>query len=303
MHPVDSLSLLSAVAAAKAQLIVPILIGPESKIHAAAQQGQIDVTEYEILHAAHSHAAAELAVAMARELHVDALMRGAIAAEELMHFVDSPPGLRTERRFSHVFAADVPSYPRPLFITDAAINIFPSVDEKRDIVQNVIDLLHAVEIALPKVAILSAEEKISARLTSTLDAAVLCKMTERGQITGALLDGPLGFDVAISETAAKSKGIQSSVAGKADVVVVPDLEAGSILVKQLRQLAEAQVAGLILGGRVPIILSSKEDDAIARLASCALALRLVRYKQNSTPQSLHAADAAGKQADQATFSN
>lgn len=302
VHPVDALSLLSAVEAAKAQLIVPILIGPEPKIRAAARQAQIDPSQYEILHTPHSHAAAELAVAMARELHVDALMRGAIAAEELMRFGDCPPGLRTERRFSHVFAADVPSYPRPLFITDTAINIYPNVEEKRDIVQNVIELLHAVGIAVPKIAILAAQEKISARLSSTLDAAVLCKMTERGQITGALLDGPLGFDVAISETAAKSKGVQSPVAGRADVVVVPDLEAGSILIKQLRQLAEAQVAGLILGGRVPVILNSKEDDAIARLASCALALLLVRYKQNFASQSLHAADDPAKEADQAACS-
>jgi phosphotransacetylase/acyl dehydratase len=303
VHPVDALSLLTAIEAAKAHLILPLLIGPEPKLYSAAQQAGLDLSDFEILHTAHSHAAAELAVAMARELHVDALMRGAIAADELMHFANSAPGLRTERRFSHVFAADVPSYPRPLFISDAALNIFPNLEEKRDIVQNVVDLLHTLGIAVPKVAILSAQEQISARLSSTLDAAVLCKMTERGQITGALLDGPLGFDVAISETAAKSKGIQSPVAGHADIVVVPDLEAGSILVKQLRQLAEAQVAGLILGGRVPIILNSQQDDAIARLASCALALRLVRFKQGSTPQSLQAAGSAAKETDQATFSN
>jgi phosphotransacetylase/acyl dehydratase len=303
VHPVDALSLLSAAEAAKAQLIVPILVGPEPRIRAAALQAQIDLSRYEILHTAHSHAAAELAVAMARELHVDALMKGAIAPEELMHFSDCPPGLRTERRFSHVFAADVPSYPRPLFLTDTAINIFPNIEEKRDIVQNAIDLLHGLGVAMPKVAILAAQEEISARLASTLDAAVLCKMTERRQITGALLDGPLGFDVAISETAAKSKGIRSPVAGQPDIVVVPDLEAGSILVKQLRQLAEAQVAGLVLGGRVPIILNSKEDGAFARLASCALALRLVRYKQSSASRSSHTPDDVGKEADQATCSN
>lgn len=303
VHPVDALSLLAAIEAAKAHLIVPLLIGPEPKIHAAAQQARLDLSDFEILHTAHSHAAAELAVAMARELHVEALMRGAIAADELMHFANSAPGLRTERRFSHVFAADVPSYPRPLFITDAALNIFPNLEEKRDIVQNVVDLLHALKIPVPKIAILSAQEAISPRLSSTLDAAVLCKMSERGQITGALLDGPLGFDVAISETAAKSKGISSPVAGHADAVLVPDLEAGSILVKQLRQLAEAQVAGLILGGRVPVILNSNQDDVIARLASCALALQLVRFKQSSSPQFLRSTEAAGKEEDQATFSN
>lgn len=303
VHPVNVLSLLSAIDAANAQLIVPVLIGPEPRIRAAAQQAQIDLTQYEILHTPHSHAAAELAVAMARESHVDALMRGAIAAEELMRFGDSPPGLRTERRFSHVFAADVPSYPRLLFITDTVINTFPNVEDKCNIVQNVVDLLHAVGITLPKVAILAAQEKISARLSSTLDAAVLCKMTERGQITGALLDGPLGFDVAISETAARGEGIRSPVAGQADVVIVPDLEAGCILVKQLRQLAETQVAGLILGGRVPIILNSKEDDTMARLASCALALQFVRNQQSSPSRSSHAADDVRNGADQATCSN
>lgn len=299
VHPVDGLSLLSAVEAAKAQLILPIFIGPENKIRAAAKQVHLDLSEYEILHTAHSHAAAELAVAMARELHVDALMKGAISSEELMHFVDSQPGLRTERRISHIFAADVPSYPHPLFITDAVINIYPTVEEKRDIVQNAIDLLHALGIAIPKVAILSAQEKVSARLTSTLDAAVLCKMADRGQITGGVLDGPLGFDVAISEQAARTKGVSSAVAGQTNIFVVPDLEAGNMLTEQLRQLAEAQVAGLVIGGKVPVILNSRTDDAIARLASCALALLFVRYKQTSSgrPATIDTA------VDQATSSN
>lgn len=300
VHPVDGVSLLSAVEAAKAQLIVPILIGPENRIRAAAKQVHLDLSEYEILHTAHSHAAAELAVAMARELHVDALMKGAIASEELMHFVDSQPGLRTERRMSHIFAADAPSYPHPLFITDAVVNIYPNVEEKRDIVQNAIDLLHALGIALPKVAILSAQETVSARLTSTLDAAVLCKMADRGQITGGVLDGPLGFDVAISAHAAKTKGVASPVAGQTNIFVVPDLEAGHMLTEQLRQLADAQVAGLVIGTKVPIILSTRADDTIARLASCALALLLVRYKQTSSGK---AATMAAAGVDQATSSS
>jgi phosphotransacetylase/acyl dehydratase len=303
VHPVDGLSLLSAAEAARMQLIVPILIGPEPRIRAAAEQVHLDLGAYEILHAPHSHAAAELAVSMARELHVDALMKGAIATEELMHFVDSQPGLRTERRISQVFAADVPSYSRPLFITDAALNTFPNIEEKRDIVQNTIDLLHALGIAAPKVAILSAQETVSARLPSTLDAAVLCKMADRGQITGAILDGPLGFDTAISDVAAKSKGITSLVAGQADIFVVPDLEAGNILVEQLRQLADAQVAGLVLGGKVPIIVNSRQDDMVARLASCALALLLVRRKESLSAQGLVTPEPANKEAHQATFSS
>ncbi len=279
VHPVDGVSLLAAVEAARAKLILPVLIGPEPKIRAAAQQARLDVSEYEIMHTPHSHAAAELAVAMARELHVDALMQGALAGEELMHFVDCSAGLRTERRFSHVCVADVPTYPRPLFITDAVVNIYPTVEEKRDIVQNAIDLLHALDVATPKVAILSAQETISAHLSSTLDAAVLCKMAERGQITGAVLDGPLGFDSAVSEQAAKSKGIVSPVAGQANIFVVPDLEAGNMLTEQLRQLSDALVVGLIVGGKAPIIIS-RTDDMVARLAACTLALLLVRFKKS-----------------------
>ena len=281
VHPVDGLSLLGVREAAKAQLILPVLIGPEPRIRAAAQQVQLDLSAYEILHTAHSHAAAELAVEMATELKVEALMQGSIDSDELMHFVDCKPGLRTERRFSHILAADVPSFSRPLFITDAGLNIYPTVEEKRDIVQNAIDLVHALGVALPKVAILSAQETVSARLPSTLDAAVLCKMADRGQITGALLDGPLGFDVAISEQAAKTKGVVSPVAGQANIFVVPDLEAGNILTEQLRQLADAQVASLVLGGKVPVMLNDRTDDTLARLGSCALALLLVRYRTAS----------------------
>ncbi len=279
VHPVDTVSLLAAVEASRAELIIPILIGPEGKIRAAAQQAEIDLWPYEIVNTEHSHAAAELAVTMAREHKVEALMKGSLHADELMHFVDSQQGLRTERHVSHVYAVDVPSFPRPLFITDAAVNIYPSLDEKRDIVQNAIDLAHALGLAEPKVAILSAQERVSSKLTSTLDAAVLCKMAERGQISGAVLDGPMGFDVAVSAEAAKAKGVVSPVAGLADIFVVPDLDAGNILTEQLEHLADAQVAGVVLGARVPVILTSRSENTLARLGSCALALLLVDHKQ------------------------
>jgi phosphate acetyltransferase/phosphate butyryltransferase len=280
VHPVDALSLLAAIEAAKAGLITPVLIGPESKIRAAAQQAGLDLSPYEMVNTEHSHAAAQLAVAMAREFKVSALIKGSLHADELMHFIDAEHGLRTERRISHVFAVDVPSFPRPLFITDAAVNIYPSLEEKRDIVQNAIDLAHALGLVSPKVAILSAQERVSAKLTSTLDAAVLCKMAERGQITGGVLDGPLGFDVAVSPEAAKTKGIVSPVAGLADIFVVPDLEAGNILTEQLEHLADAQVAGVVLGARVPVIVTSRSENMLARLGSCALALLLVHHKQS-----------------------
>lgn len=279
VHPVDSLALLTAIEAARAQLIIPVLIGPEAKLQAAARQINLDLSMYEVLHTRHSHAAAELAVALARERKVDALMRGSLDRDELMHFVDSPQGLRTDRCISHVFAADVPAYPQPLFITDAALNISPTLEEKHDIVQNAIDLVRALGIAQPRVAILSARETVSARMPSTLDAAVLCKMADRGQITGALIDGPLGFDVAVSEQAAKAKGVVSPVAGQANIFVVPDLESGNMLTKQLEQFADTQVAGLVIGGLVPVIPRRPTNNPLAHLGSCALALALVRYRQ------------------------
>ena len=279
VHPVDSLTLLSAVEAAKANLIVPVFVGPEAKIRAAAEQAQVELSAYEIVPAEHSHAAAEHAVRLAREMKVDALMRGSLHTDELLQFVDSPHGLRTERRFSHVFAIDVPASERALFLTDALVNIAPTLEEKRDIIQNAVNLAHALGLAVPKVAILSSQEIVSSKLGSTLDAAVLCKMADRGQITGAVLDGPLAFDVAISEEAGKAKGVVSPVAGKADIFVVPNLEAGNILAKQLEHLADAQLAGLVLGGRVPIIINGRAENMIARLGSCALALLLVRSKQ------------------------
>jgi phosphate acetyltransferase/phosphate butyryltransferase len=279
VHPVDTVSLLGAVEAARSKLIVPVLVGPENKIRAAAAQAQFALSAYEIVSTERSDAAAEKAVAMARSGEVEALMKGALHTEELMRaVVDHEKGLRTARRISHVFAIDAPGYPRPLFVTDAAINIYPTLADKHDIVQNAIDLAHALGIAQPCVAILSAVETVTESIRSTLDAAALCKMADRGQITGGILDGPLAFDNAVSEEAAKTKGIVSPVAGRADIFVVPDLEAGNMLSKQLEYLAEAEVAGIVLGARVPIILTSRADKSLARLGSCAIALLLARHK-------------------------
>ena len=278
VHPVDTPSLLGAVEAARSKLIVPVLVGPEDKIRAAAEQARIDLSSYEIVSTEHSDAAAQAAVAMARSGRAEALMKGALHTDELMHAVlDHDRGLRTARRMSHVFVIDAPGYPRPLFVTDAAINIYPTLADKHDIVQNAIDLAHALGIAQPRVAILSAVEMVTESIRSTLDAAALCKMADRGQITGGILDGPLAFDNAVSEEAAKTKGIVSPVAGRADIFVVPEFEAGNMLAKQLEYLAEAEVAGIVLGARVPIILTSRADKMLARLGSCAIALLLARH--------------------------
>jgi phosphate acetyltransferase len=287
VHPCDAVSLFGALEAQQAGLIVPVLVGPRAKIIKAAADAGCDLEALEIVDAPHSHAAAERAVALGRECKVEALMKGALHTDELMaSVVDKSGGLRTERRMSHVFALDVPHYPKPLFITDAAVNIAPDLDTKRDIVRNAIDLAHALGIACPKVAILAAVETVSAKMQSTLDAAALCKMADRGQIVGAVIDGPLAFDNAISSEAARSKGIESPVAGQADILVVPDLEAGNMLVKQLVYLADAQAAGIVLGARLPIILTSRADGAQARLASCAIAQLLVRRREPSVPLEL-----------------
>ena len=284
VHPVDTVSLLGALGAAREKLIVPVLVGPEAKIRAAAEQAQLDISPYELISTEHSEAAAALAVAMARAGRVEALMKGALHTDELMRPVfDSDLGLRTARRISHVFVIDACGYPRPLFVTDAAINVYPTLDDKRDIVQNAIDLAHALGIAAPKVAILSAVETVSTKLKSTLDAAALCKMADRGQITGGIIDGPLAFDNAVSEEAAKTKGIVSPVAGQADIFVVPDVEAGNMLAKQLEYLAEAEIAGIVLGARVPVILTSRADKPLARQGSCAIALLLVRRLLKAKP--------------------
>jgi phosphotransacetylase/acyl dehydratase len=283
VHPVDTPSLLGAIEAARAKLILPVLVGPEVKIRAAAAQAGLDLSPYEIVATEHSDAAAAQAVAMARSGKVEALMKGSLHTEELMHaVVDRDLGLRTGRRISHVFAIDAPGYPRPLFVTDAAVNINPTLAEKRDIIQNAIELAHSLGIPQPRVAILSAVETVTESIRSTLDAAALCKMADRGQIIGGILDGPLAFDNAVSAEAAKTKGIVSPVAGHADILVVPDLEAGNMLAKQLEYLAEAQMAGIVLGARVPIILTSRADGTLARLGSCAIALLLARHKTGAT---------------------
>lgn len=272
VHPCDELSLAGALEAKNQGLIEPVLIGPQVKIVAAAEAAERSLEGIELIDVPHSHAAAVKAVDLVRKGGAVAIMKGKLHTDELMDaIVDQAHGLRTERRMSHIFALDVPSYPKPLFITDAAINIYPDLADKRDIVQNAIDLVQALGITEPRVAILSAVETVYPKITSTVDAAALCKMAERGQITGGVLDGPLAFDNAISKSAAATKGIVSEVAGDADILVAPDLDAGNILAKQLIYLAGAESAGIVLGARVPIILTSRADGTLSRLASCALA--------------------------------
>ncbi len=280
VHPVDEASLTGAIEAAREDLMEPVLVGPEAKIRRAAEAANIDIAGYPIVSTEHSHAAADKAVAMARSGEVEALMKGALHTDELMHaVVATETGLRTARRISHVFAIDAPAYPRPLFITDAAVTIYPTLADKRDIVQNAIDLVIALGILTPRVAILSAVETVSPDIRSTIDAAALCKMADRGQITGGILDGPLAFDNAVSLGAARTKGIVSPVAGQADILLVPDIEAGNMLAKQLVYLADAEMAGIVLGARVPIMLTSRSDNTIARLGSCAIALILARHRE------------------------
>jgi phosphate acetyltransferase/phosphate butyryltransferase len=277
VHPVDEASLLGATESFRDGLIEPVLVGPEARIRAASETHGIDISGFEIVAVDHSHAAADIAVAMARAGKVEALMKGALHTDELMSaVVNSATGIRTGRRVSHVFAIDAPSYPRALFITDAAVNIYPTLIDKRDIIQNAIDLARALGILVPRVAILSAVETVSPDIRSTLDAAALCKMADRGQITGGILDGPLAFDNAISIEAARTKGIVSPVAGRPDILVAPDLEAGNMLAKQLVYLADAEMAGIVMGARVPIMLTSRADGALARLGSAAIALLWAR---------------------------
>jgi phosphate acetyltransferase len=283
VHPCDHDSLLGPIEAAKRGLIIPVLVGPEAKIRAAAGAAGVDLSPYRLVSTEHSHAAAEQAVALARAGEVEALMKGSLHTDELMSaVVSSATGLRTARRISHVFIMDVPAYPRPLLITDAAINIYPTLDDKVDIIQNAIDLAHLLGVSEPKVAILSAVETINSKIPSTLDAAVLCKMADRGQITGGILDGPLAFDNAISEAAARTKKIVSPVAGQADILVVPDLEAGNMVGKQLEYFAGADSAGIVLGTRVPIVLTSRADSVRTRLASTAV-LKLVAHGRRAQP--------------------
>lgn len=282
-HPCDAASLNAALDAAAEGLILPILVGPEAKIRAAAEAADADISGCRLEPAPHSHAAAARAVALVRAGEAQLLMKGSLHTDELMHEVLAmETGLRTERRVSHVYVMDVPLYPRPLLITDAAITIAPALEDKRDIVQNAIDLAHILGIAQPRVAILSAVETVTPKIQSTLDAAALCKMADRGQITGGLLDGPLAFDNAISPEAARDKGIVSEVAGRADVLVVPDLASGNMLAKQLTFLAGADAAGVVVGARVPIILTSRADPQSARIASCAVAV-LMAAAQTCAP--------------------
>ena len=271
-HPCDETSLRGAMDAASEGLIEPVLVGPEAKIRGLAAEHGIDLTGRQVVDAPHSHAAAAAAVALIREGKGELLMKGSLHTDELMKEVAaSATGLRTERRISHVFVMDAPGHPDTLFITDAAINIFPTLDDKRDIVQNAIDLWTGIGLGTPKVAILSAVETVTTKIPSTIEAAALCKMAERGQITGGLLDGPLAFDNAIDPEAARIKGIASPVAGHGQILVVPDLEAGNMLAKNLTFLAHADAAGIVLGARVPIVLTSRANSVRTRLASCAVA--------------------------------
>jgi phosphotransacetylase len=279
-HPCDESALSGAIEAARAGLIGPILVGPEAKIRAVAEQHGLELSGCRLVDAAHSHAAAARAVEMVRAGEAEALMKGSLHTDELMAaVVGKETGLRTERRISHAFIMDVPTYRKALVVTDAAINIAPDLMTKVDIVQNAIDMAHAFERDMPKVAILSAVETVTPKIPSTIDAAALCKMAERGQITGGLLDGPLAFDNAISKEAAAIKGINSEVAGDADILIVPDLEAGNMLAKQLSFLANADAAGIVLGARVPIILTSRADTVRARMASCAVAVLLAHARR------------------------
>jgi len=279
-HPCSDAALAAAVEAAKLRLIDPILVGPEKKIRDAAATGGLNIEKLQILDQPHSHAAADKAVELVRRGEAELLMKGSLHTDELMAAVVArETGLRTARRISHVFIMDVPTYHKTLIVTDAAINIFPTLEDKVDIVQNAIDLARSLGLERPKVAILSAVETVNPKIPSTVDAAALCKMADRGQITGGILDGPLAFDNAISAEAAREKGIKSEVAGDPDILLVPDLEAGNILAKQLTFLLGADAAGIVLGARVPIILTSRADTVRARLASCAVAMLLAHARR------------------------
>ena len=283
-HPCDETSLRGAVEAAGDEIITPILVGPQHKIRSVAQAFGIDITPFEIVDTPHSHAAAAKAVELVRAGRAELLMKGSLHTDELMgEVVARETGLRTARRVSHVFIMDVPSYPEPLFITDAAINIFPDLETKADICRNAIDLHLGLGLGTPRVAILSAVETVNPKIPSTIEAAALCKMAERGQIEGGLLDGPLALDNAISPEAARIKSIAGEVAGRAQILVVPDLEAGNMLAKNLSFLAGADAAGVVLGARVPIILTSRADNVRTRMASCAVAALYAHHLAQKQP--------------------
>ena len=281
-HPCDQSSLEGAVDAARLGLIAPILVGPRSRIEATAKQHAIEIAGLPIVDAPFSQASAEQAVAIVREGKAEALMKGSLHTDELMGaVVKRDTGLRTARRVSHCFVMDVPTHPEPLIITDAAVNIAPTLEEKVDIVQNAIDLAHALGAKEVRVAILSAMETVNPKVPSTIEAAALCKMADREQITGALLDGPLALDNAISLESVKIKKLNSPVAGRANVLVVPDLEAGNMLAKSLSFLANADAAGIVLGARVPIMLTSRADSVMTRLASCAVATLMAKARREA----------------------
>ena len=283
-HPCDETSLRGVTEAAEAGIIAPILVGPEAKIEATARQFKLDISKFELVDAPHSEAAAAKSVELIRESKGELLMKGSLHTDELMREVAaSKTGLRTARRISHVFIMDVPTYAETLFITDAAINIFPDLDAKRDIIQNVVDLFNQVGLGTPRVAILSAVETVTPKIPSTIEAAALCKMADRGQITGCVIDGPLAFDNAIDPEAARIKGIKSEVAGRAQILVVPDLEAGNMLAKNLTFLAKADAAGMVLGARVPIILTSRANSVRSRMASCAAAVLYAEARRRMAP--------------------
>ena len=280
-HPCEGTALTGAIEAAEKGLIIPILIGPRGKIEATAKTVGIDLRPFEIIDVPHSYASAVKAVELLREAEAALLMKGSLHTDELMAAVVSREGgLRTGRRISHVFVMDVPTYHKVLIVTDGAINIAPTLEDKVDICQNAIDLAISLGRQRPKVAILAAVETVTSKMPATIDAAALCKMAERGQITGGILDGPLAFDNAISKEAAETKRIDSEVAGDPDILIAPDLEAGNILAKQLCFLANADSAGLVLGARVPIILTSRADSVRSRIASCAVAMLAVHARRN-----------------------
>lgn len=285
VHPCDETSLRGVVDSAAAGIIRPILVGPAGKIRDTASKFGLDISGFEIVDAPHSEAAAAKGVELIRAGKGEMLMKGSLHTDELMRSVTAKVGgLRTERRISHVFVMDVPAYAETLFVTDAAINIFPDLDAKRDIIQNAVDLYTESGFGkMPRVAILSAVETVTSKIPSTIEAAALCKMADRGQITGCVLDGPLAFDNAIDVDAARIKGIKSEVAGRAQILLVPDLEAGNMLAKNLAYFAKADSAGIVLGARVPVVLTSRADTARARMASCAVAALYAHARRQRAP--------------------
>ncbi len=283
-YPCDETSLAAAVEAAEARLIEPLLVGPPAQIAEVAARHHFEIAGFRIVEAPDDRQAAARAVNLVRKGEAEMLIKGALHTDVLLHEVVQPQtGLRTERRLSHAYVMDVPTYHKPLVLTDCAINIYPTLDDKVSICQNAIDLVHTLGVALPKVAVLSAVETVNPKIKATLEAAALCKMADRGQITGGLVDGPLAMDNAISKTAARVKHIRSEVAGDADILVVPDLEAGNMLAKQLTFMANADAAGIVLGARVPIVLTSRSNNVRSRLASCAVGLLMAHARRTGLP--------------------